>query len=127
LISTGSSPFSSGLLGISADGTDAYIFTRDTLVPQDQNGTLTKVYDARALGGFLFIPQSPPCAASDECHGPGTQAPQTPQIRTVASEPGNVEEEKKPKFKKCRPGFAKKHGKCVKKNPTHHKGRARHG
>ena len=42
------------------------------LVPQDQNGTLTKIYDARANGGFLFIPDPVPCQASDECHGPGT-------------------------------------------------------
>ena len=34
LISTGTSPFDSSLLGVSADGTDAYFFTRDTLVPQ---------------------------------------------------------------------------------------------
>ena len=38
LISTGASPFSSSLLGISADATDAYFFTRDTLAAQDHNG-----------------------------------------------------------------------------------------
>ena len=94
LVSTGASPFSSSLLGVSANGTDVYFFTRDTLVPQDQNGTLAKIYDARELGGFLFIPPTPPCAASDECHGPGTQAPQLPQIRTVAGGAGNVQEPK---------------------------------
>ena len=34
LISTGIAPIDSGLLSVSADGTDAFFFTRDTLVPQ---------------------------------------------------------------------------------------------
>ena len=36
LISTGLSPFNSSLLSASADGKDAFFFTRDTLVPQDR-------------------------------------------------------------------------------------------
>ena len=48
LISAGTSTFDSGLLGADADGTDAYFFTRDSLVPQDTNGPTMKVYDARA-------------------------------------------------------------------------------
>ena len=48
LISTGTSPFASSLLGVSANGTDAYFFTRDKLIPQDQNGQLVKIYDARS-------------------------------------------------------------------------------
>ena len=35
LISTGTSAFDSSLLGVSANGTDVYFFTRDKLVPQD--------------------------------------------------------------------------------------------
>ena len=38
LISTGTSPFASSLLGVSANGTDAYFFTRDTLTPRIENG-----------------------------------------------------------------------------------------
>jgi hypothetical protein len=75
LISTGTSPFSSGILGVSSDGVDAYFFTRDTLVPLDENGELAKIYDARELGGFPFEPPPPPCKASDECHGPGSPPP----------------------------------------------------
>ena len=41
-----------------------------------------KVYDAREDGGFLFDPPPHPCAASDECHGAGTQAPAPPNINT---------------------------------------------
>src|SRR5262249_36980649 len=66
LISTGGSPFDSNLLSASADGTDVFFFTRDTLVPQDKNGSLAKVYDAREKGGFPFLPDPVPCKASDE-------------------------------------------------------------
>ena len=41
-----------GLVGVSADGTDVYFSTVDTLVPQDHNGLFLKFYDARAGGGF---------------------------------------------------------------------------
>ena len=54
LISTGTSPFDSSLLGVSANGTDAYFFTRDTLVPQDENGQLVKIYDARAKAASSY-------------------------------------------------------------------------
>ena len=56
LLSTGLSPFDSSLLGVSADGTDAYFFTRDVLVPQDRNGTLVKLYDARTEGRLPIPP-----------------------------------------------------------------------
>jgi len=88
LISTGISRFDARLLGVSADGTDAYFFTRDTLVPQDENGTLTKIYDARAGGGFPYIPPPGPCQASDECHGPSSQAPPSPVINTLTGSLG---------------------------------------
>jgi hypothetical protein len=84
LISTGTSRFASELLGISADGSDAYFFTRDTLVHQDQNGVLTKLYDARQLGGVPYTPTPPLCKASDECHGSGSTPPQAPNITSTA-------------------------------------------
>ena len=55
LISAGTSTFDSGLLGADANGTDAYFFTRDTLVPQDKNGPTMKIYDAREGGGFPYV------------------------------------------------------------------------
>ena len=75
LISTGTSQFNSSLLGVSADGTDAFFFTRDRLVPEDANGILVKLYDARAGGGFEVVPDAVSCKASDECHGAGSPAP----------------------------------------------------
>ncbi len=117
LISAGSSPFDSSLLGVSADGTDAFFFTHDSLAVEDQNGPVTKIYDARTSGGFFKVPSPPPCAASDECHGPGSQAPESPEIRTVTGDPSNVSP------MTCRTGFLEKHRKCVKK---HHMHRSRH-
>jgi hypothetical protein len=49
----------SGLIGVSANGTDVYFSTNQTLVPQDQNGLFLKFYDARAGGGFPAPPPPP--------------------------------------------------------------------
>jgi hypothetical protein len=64
-----------GLLGVSANGTDVYFSTNQTLVSQDHNGLFLKFYDARSGGGFLAPAPSPPCAAADECHGAGSSTP----------------------------------------------------
>jgi DNA-binding beta-propeller fold protein YncE len=125
LVSTGQSPFDSGLLSVSADGTDAFFFTRDTLTADDGNGNLTKLYTARAGGGFFRIPPPPPCAASDECHGPGSQPAPPVGIGTLKGEGGNL-----PSVRKCGRGKVKRRGKCVKpKKPRRRQGRraGRHG
>jgi hypothetical protein len=86
LISSGTSPGNDsdglttqlaipGLIGVSADGADVYFETYDTLVGQDLNGDAAKIYDARSGGGFPSVAPPPPCAAADECHGPGSSAP----------------------------------------------------
>jgi hypothetical protein len=93
LISTGISEFDSGLVSTSANGVNVFFFTRATLVPQDKNGNLMKIYNAREGGGFLLIPPLPLCAAKDECHGPGTQPAPPPQIGTFKGEGGNAKED----------------------------------
>jgi len=100
-----------GLEGVSADGTDVYFSTFDTLVPQDHNGEFIKFYDARSGGGFSFQAPPPPCKAADECHGAGSVGPANPQVGTGAplGKTGNV------RSTKCKKGFVKKNGKCVKK------------
>ena len=123
LTSTGISPFDSSLLGASADGTDAFFFTRDTLVPQDRNGTLVKIYDARKGGGFEFLPTPERCKASDECHGAGSPEPPPLPISTGAGAGGAV---KAAKRKPC-PKGKKRHGsRCVSAKKHHHK-KKRHG
>jgi hypothetical protein len=74
-----------GLDGVSADGVNVYFSTTDTLVGQDRNGPFMKFYDARTGGGFAFVPPSAPCAAADECHGPGSTPPAQSQIGTAAN------------------------------------------
>ncbi|HEX7059190.1 MAG TPA: hypothetical protein VF176_04995 [Solirubrobacterales bacterium] len=92
LISSGQDRSDSGLLTVSADGKDAYFFTREVLATQDHNGTLMKLYDAREQGGFFIIPPQPSCKASDECHGPGTQAAPPAPLGTLKGTLGNVPE-----------------------------------
>ena len=89
LISSGTSAFDSELLGASANGVDAFFITRDSLSPQDQNGDLVKIYDAREAGGFTYTPPSVPCKASDECHGAGTPAPSPPVLDSGGAHGGN--------------------------------------
>lgn len=118
LISTGTSPFASSLLGVSADGADALFFTRDTLVPQDENGSQVKIYDARAEGGFAFLSQPLPCKASDECHGAGSEVPPPPAIRTLEGQNGNLAPESSGQ-PSCKAPKVRRHGRCVKLHPPH--------
>jgi hypothetical protein len=118
LISSGTSPFDQGMLSVSRSGKDAYFFTRDSLAPEDQNGSLMRIYDAREGGGFFHVPAPPPCAASDECHGPGSQAASPAEIPSLGGTEGNATTPKPPKG--CRPGFVKRHGKCVRKHHKRH-------
>jgi hypothetical protein len=115
LVSTGTSEFDSALLSVSEDGTDAYFFTHDVLVAQDHNGNLVKVYDAREGGGFYVQLKEPPCRASDECHGPGTQAPPPPDIGTYKGVGGQLEATPPVRRKRCRGKRVRRHGSCVRR------------
>jgi hypothetical protein len=124
LISSGASPFPAGLLSVGADGTDAYFFTRDRLAEEDENGNSVKIYDARSLGGFPFVPPPVQCKASDECHGPSSPIPPAPDIKTVGQTPGG-----QVGAKACKKGLIEKRGKCVRKSHKHGRRhhRTRHG
>jgi hypothetical protein len=122
LISSGSSSTGSGLASVSANGTDAFFFTRQVLAPQDHNGTSMKIYDARVDGGFFADVQAPPCQASDECHGPGTTAAPPAQIATLRGSVGNTTGGNVG----CSKGFVKKHGKCIKKPKKRHSKKRSH-
>ncbi len=127
LISTGASPFDSSLLGVSLDGKDAFFFTRDSLVPQDKNGSLVKIYDARTEGGFPFVADREPCKASDECHGAGTSAPVPLPIGTITGAGGN---QGVTSTGKCRKGFVRRGGHCQRRKHRsggRHKRHANHG
>ncbi len=128
LLSTGDSQFASNLLGISESGTDAYFFTREKLAEEDTNGNTVKIYDARSLGGFPYVPPEPQCKASDECHGAGTPTPPPPNIKSVARTPGgNLSPHK------CKHGSVYRKGHCVARKHHHkhhrrgHRGGRHHG
>ena len=71
-------------------------------------------------GGFVQLPEEQPCAASDECHGAGTQPPSPPNINSLE---GPGASGFGPPRVHCAKGSVKRRGKCVKKHGKHR----RHG
>jgi hypothetical protein len=126
LVTTGVSEFDSALLSVSSDGKDVYFFTHDVLVPGDHNGNLVKIYDARGNGGY-YVPQSlPPCRASDECHGPGTESPPPPDIGTYKGV-GGQQPPATHAPRHCKRKRARRHGRCVKKSAAKRQAKANRG
>ncbi len=109
------------LAGASASGSDVFFTTVDPLVPQDTD-TQVDIYDARIGGGFPPPTAATPCGG-ETCKPPAPQPPAEPGAgSSTFSGPGN-----RPPSAKCRKGFVKKHGKCVKKHVRkHHKRRHHH-
>jgi hypothetical protein len=124
---------SPGLVNVSANGTDVYFASVDTLVTQDHNGGSIKIYDARTGGGFPAEREEPSCVAADECHGPGATPPPLPADRTSAGfgTPRKAKAHKAKKHKKA--GKHKKHkkkkqaGKAKRKSGSAKQGGKRHG
>src|SRR5262249_33236473 len=121
LISSGSGRLDSALLTTTHNGRDTFFFTHDTLDEDaDQNGNLTKIYDAREDGGFFEIPPPKSCKASDGCHGRGPVAAGPPQIGSS----GKTSDGQVPASKPCKKPKVRRHGRCVKPKRHH---RAKHG
>jgi hypothetical protein len=98
----------------SANGSDVFFFTRQSLVGQDKD-ELQDVYDARVGGGIAAQNRLPaiPCESTDSCHGPYPGAPAETSPATPAFVgPGDPV----PKHKK-----AKKHKKHKAKKQKHKK------
>ena len=116
-----------GLVGVSADGVDVFISTYETLVGQDENGFFLKFYDARTNGGFPFDKPPTPCAAADECHGPDSSPPATPQLGTTArlGDGGNLKPGKRVCKKRKKAG--KKKPRCGKRKRANNKRGTRNG
>jgi hypothetical protein len=112
LISTGVGKHDSGMLGVGADGVNAFFFTREKLSTQDENSGTYRIYVAREDGGFLNDPPPPPCAAADECRGAGTPIPEPPNINTQT---GSQQQTKVLRSPRCPKGKVRHKGKCVKK------------
>jgi hypothetical protein len=106
-----------GLIGVSADGTNVFFSTFDTLVGQDQNGNFYKIYDARSNGGFPFVPISAPCQAADECHGAGTSAP-PPAPQSSAANLGSGGNATVPSHRRHHPTRRRRHRKSKHKRTS---------
>ncbi len=133
LISSGVSDEASYFVEASANASDVFFFTRQSLVGQDED-ELVDLYDAREAGGIAA--QNPPPAPlpclGEACHpaqapapaagltasqlfsGPGDSAP--PMEAKVVAKP-------KPKPKPCRKGYVKKNSRCVKRVRHERKGK----
>jgi hypothetical protein len=122
LISTGKSPSDTRFLDASADGSDVFIETGLSLLPQDPD--LVDAYDARVGGGFPPPPQPRPPCEGEACQSPpGPPVDPTPGSMTIQGS-GNVKGGGK---KGCPKGRHKVHGKCKKVHrKDHHAPRSRH-
>jgi hypothetical protein len=103
-----------GLISVSANGTDVYFSTTDSLVTQDHNGADLKIYDARTGGGFPADRTPGDCVAADECHGPGAASPPPLADRTgvyLGSGQAKAHKAKKGKKKPHKRGKKKTHRK----------------
>jgi len=117
LLSTGTSPNPSFFADASVNGDSAFIFTRQRLVPQDED-SFQDVYDVRVGGGLASQNQPPPPVPceGEACKGGAAASPALASPATTnVSESGN----QKPRPVKCGKGKrkVKRHGKtvCVKK------------
>ena len=91
-ISTGRSTSESYFGDASGEGEDAFFFTRQQLVAQDQDSN-DDLYDARIGGGIAAQNQlaQAPCASEEACAGPATPAPAlTTPASAVFSGSGNL-------------------------------------
>jgi len=121
LLSGGTSTDSSSFVDASANGEDVFIVTRAQLVPQDHNEDFD-LYDARVGGvqplvptactgsGCQGVPSAPPLFAtppSATFNGVGNFEPPPP--------PPAVKPKSKAKATRCKQGYVKERGRCVKK------------
>ena len=117
LLSSGRAEGGATFLDASAAGGDVFFLTDGPLVPSDR--AAVDVYDARVGGGF------PTSGASIPCFGDACQAlppsPENPTPATMRSKPSGNLTPPKTKSLKCKKGFVKKRGKCVKRKTRHQK------
>ena len=92
LISTGQNANTSALFGASRNGDDIVFGTREQLLPEDENGSGIRLYDARVDGGFPPPEETvtEPCAG-DVCQGAPSAAPAPPRVASSSlNGTGNV-------------------------------------
>ena len=88
LISSGQSRRVSQIVDVSPDGSDVFIRTLSSLLPQDKG--LVDIYDARVGGGFPTAPNPPGACEGEACEGqPSTLIDPTPASASFSG-PGNL-------------------------------------
>ena len=120
LISTGRSGEASTFLDASADGSDAFFLTSESIYPLDPGSY--DVYDARVGGGFTVPPSQIPCDG-DSCQVL-PEAPEDPTPGTLVANSGNPPLQvagEKPATKKKHPKGKKKHKKHKKQKASKRK------
>jgi hypothetical protein len=118
LISTGQSPSDTEIADASPDGSNVFIRTAQSLLPQDPGQV--DLYDARVNGGFPPPPSPPAGCEGEACQGP-VAAPEDPTPSSATFQgPGNLTQ---PTKKRCRKGKVRRGGRCV---PRRHKKSKRH-
>ena len=132
LISSGSSETPDRGAVISPSGRDVFFITSQGLVPQDTDGA-PDVYDARLGEGFPEPPAPRQQCSSDACQGALTNPAPLLVPGSVPQPPGGnfaapvftttVKPKSKAKPARCRKGYVKKKGKCVKKPKKPAKGK----
>jgi hypothetical protein len=119
LISTGESGDPSYFGDASADGSNVFFFTRQSLVNQDRDEN-DDLYDARVEGGIAAQNQPPPVSCTGEgCLGPVDPSPVfgAPSNATFAGAGNLKPDPTKPKkvVARCSKGKKRSHGRCRKK------------
>ena len=81
LISDGQDSGESALYGVTPDGSDVIFGTNQKLLPQDENGSTARLYDARVEGGFPPPEETvtEPCV-DDACQGAASAPPEAPNV-----------------------------------------------
>jgi WD40-like Beta Propeller Repeat len=82
LLSSGRSPVRSAWVGSSADGSEAYFTTTESLVPQDVDSGVGDLYSATVDGGFAVKADAASCTTG--CQGPGKVLDPLPTPGTAA-------------------------------------------
>jgi hypothetical protein len=113
--------YESFFLDASPNGNDVFFATEDQLVPSDTDFHID-IYDARVGGGFPVSTEPPPCDNGDSCKGPVSTQPGVfgaPASATFSGA-GNLTPVPitKPVPSKCKKGFVRRHGKCVRKKAS---------
>ncbi len=115
LLSAGSGPDPSFFVDASASGNDVFIFSRDRLVPQDQD-EIEDAYDVRVGGGLAAQnqPPPPPPCEGEGCRGEASQASTSQGAGSAAfAGPGNPKPKRHAKGRHHRP---KRHGHAPKRH-----------